>query len=303
MLTIASDIGDPVQGHAVLGRPAADFPGVRVMLPGKGLRHRPAFSLFSGTVGPAAQEQKRAIVPKGKAVVCLVHIHPVQLLLVDDGKMRGDHDSLSPDPAIVGAHGVPRKGAGRRVLPDVESPGQTGGKFQGMELGLPLKTDASGGGNGQRQPVPVLSAGADALQRAHLPFQLAGRVNGVHKGVLCLKIAGDGQLPVPLQRRLIGPPVHAGRFHAEFPDELIVDQAVLGRELCRGIPGDPGTYGIRLDEKAVNVGLRHGIRAQKPRHSPAYDQHIGRCVMLQVRKGRQRRRIRPYRIDHVYHHF
>ena len=234
----------------------------------------------------------------------LVQLQKVPAVLVQQRKVSGHDDVVGPNAAMVRDHGVLFKGPGRRVLMDGQVPGHPRRQLQRVELRLPLKADGARRGKRQRHVVRERGGNAQPLQGRQLRFQRFRLVQRVDVGGLFLKVAGkgSGQLPVTPQGRLIGLPVQAGRVRAEQPLQLSVEEAVLGGELRRRVPGDAAADGIRLDQQAVRPRLGQGIGAQDARQSSADDQNVGLRVALQWRKGRQGG-IRPERVHHVHHRY
>ena len=146
-----------------------------------------------------------------------------------------------------------------------------------MELGLAGEFDRPRGREGEGNLFHKFRPEAQLVQGLHLPVQLPPLVHGVDEGVLLLKIAVDipAQRTVLLQRPLVGLQVEPGPVHAELPDQLVVDQPVLGGELRRGVFGDAAADAVRLQQGAIHPRLSQLVSAQNSGQPAADDEHIG----------------------------
>ena len=173
-----------------------------------------------------------------------------------------------------------------------------------MELGLPGILHRSGHGEGQGRQFPEQDRGrAGSGQGIQLLLQRLPVGQGVDEAVPLLKITVDlpAQRPVTLQGRLLGLPVEPGGLRPEFPDQLPVDQSVLGGDLPGGAAGGPATDAVRFHQGAVHPGLLQHPGTQQARDPAADHQHVGLQIALQPLEAGQTGRPRPYRIDHRAH--
>ena len=210
----------------------------------------------------------------------LVKLEKVPAVLVEEGEVGGGDNRLRPDYPVVGNR--PARGQFQHlcVLKNLQSLNHSGGKFQRMELSLTGKAHCPRHGEGEGQIGGELGGEAQPLQSGQLPVQLFPVLPGVDIGVPLLKIAGDvpAQGAVLLQRRLVALQVKPGPFHAEFTDELVVNQPVLKGDFCRGIFGGPAAEPVRLHEGAADPCAGELISAEDTGHSPADNQHV--CVQI-----------------------
>ena len=77
--SVRSNIGNPVQAHAILRSPAMRNPGIGISRRGKFLQLTPAAALLSRAVTASAQQKKISRISKRQTILCLVEIHPVHL--------------------------------------------------------------------------------------------------------------------------------------------------------------------------------------------------------------------------------
>lgn len=205
--------------------------------------------------------------------------------------MGGHDDAPGVDFAVIGAGGGAHQLPDGGVLVDGQPSGELRRELEGVELGLVGEPDGPGHGKGEGQMGDKLSGGAQGLQGGQLPLQLVPPVQGVDIGVLLLEMAGDvpAEPAVLLQRGLVGFQVQLRLIRAKPPDQFIVDEPVLGRELGGGVGGDAAAQPPGLHQGAVRPGPGQHPGAQKARHAPADDEHIDAEVTVEGGKGGQLR--------------
>ena len=198
-------------------------------------------------------------------------------MLVEDGEVGGDHDPLRRNgpPAGPGPAGGQLQHLG--VLEDPQGPGDGGGELQGVKPGLPGEAHRPRHGERQGRPIHQLGGKAQLVQGGQLPLQLFPAVQGVDVIVLLGETAVHlpAQGPVFVQGLQVGRQVEAGPLRPEPPEQLVIDQAVLGGELgghaLGGAAADPG----RLHQGAVHPRPGQLVGTQQARQSSADNQHVG----------------------------
>ena len=101
-------------------------------------------------------------------------------------------------------------------------------------------------------------------------------VPGIDEGILLHEIAVHvpAERAVFLQRGLIGLQVEPRLFHPKFPDELMVDQPMLGSDLCGSALGSTAGNAVRLHQRIVHPRLLQLPGAENPRNPSANDQDV-----------------------------
>ena len=166
---------------------------------------------------------------------------------------------------------------------NMQALGNGGDEFQRMKLRLFWVPHRAGRGEGERQVFGKLRRGPQLFQRRGFPLDFAAVVPRIDVSVLFFKAAFNipAEFPVPAQRRFVGLPVQPRLFGAEFPDQLVVEQPVLGGDFGGGVFGDSAAHRFRFRKKVGDAVLMQHVCAQNARHSAADNQHVGFGVLPQ----------------------
>ena len=105
--------------------------------------------------------------------------------------MGRDDDLPGLHPPMIGHRRHPPKLGNRALLADAQPGGDLRQEFQRVKLPLPREADRPRRGEGQRQPLRQLRPVPDPRKSLNLPLEGGPVVQGVDKGVLFLKIAGE----------------------------------------------------------------------------------------------------------------
>lgn len=125
---------------------------------------------------------------------------------VENREVGGDNDPLCGDGS-AGCHRLPlRQREHLCVLEGLGLSGNGGDELERVELGLAWKAHRPRHRKGEGQLRREFRREPQLVQGRQLPVQLPPAVQGVDEGIPLLKAAVDGpaELPVPLQRLLVG---------------------------------------------------------------------------------------------------
>ena len=124
-------------------------------------------------------------------------------------------------------------------------------------------------------PVVWYLWGEDTFRLAWESFEDPETAELLNCWLIAIKVDREERPDVDrLQRRLVGLQTELGTLHAEFPYQLVVNQAVLGGDLRRGIFRDTAADAVRFHQGVVHPRLVQLIGAQKSGHTTADDGHI-----------------------------
>ena len=282
--TVLAHIGDPVQGHAVLGGPAAGDGCVGIVLGGKPLQFLPVSALLTCPVSAAPQNQGIPLTAEGQAVFRLVQIHSVKqgyifqckgigtllvqlqkiaAVLVEEGEVGGDDDLLRPDGAPVSDGGMFHQLTDGGVFVNMQVTGKGGQEFQGMEPGLPGEFYRTNSGEGKGQIFRQLRRKTQSFQGGQLTLQHRPVTAGVNIIVLLREIAVDvpAQLPIAIYSFLVGFQIQPGCLRSEPGQQLVKAQPMLRSDLGCGVFCDAAADLRRLRHQAVYPGLLQPVCA------------------------------------------
>ena len=179
------------------------------------------------------------------------------------------------------------------------------GREKSQRVELRLRREFYRACRGKRQFSSVGGFGriSEAAQRLQLGGDFLRPVEGVDIAVPRLKITvhTGAKLPVFFQRVQVGTKIKTCPLRTEPPQQLGVNQAVLGGDFGRRVPGHAAADPPSLGQKDICSALFQHIGAEKPGNSSANHQHISRTVALQPREAGQRGLCAPHRFRHSIH--
>ena len=178
----------------------------------------------------------------------LVHLQEIGPVLVEYREVGGDDDVFRPDHPLRRPGGVGPQFQDGAVLIDTQIFRHGRRKGERVELGLVWEPHRAHGRKGQGRPFRQFRRKPQGLQGAYLLLQLFPVVQGVDVGVLFLEAAVDvpAQCPVLFQRRLVSRQIQPCLLRAEPPDQLVVEEPVLGGDFGGGALGCAAADMIRL---------------------------------------------------------
>ena len=156
-------------------------------------------------------------------------------------------------------------------------------RLERVELRLPLHAESTLVRQRHGSARQLVMRDAQPLVGVPLAFEGGGGLLGVHVRRSLLEIAGNGggELPQPLDRRLVRLEVLARPVGPFLLDELVVHKAVLRGHLRRRVRRNAPTRPVFLGKHASASCLRQQVGAQNARHAAAYDQHVGAHVAFE----------------------
>ena len=177
--------------------------------------------------------------------------------------MRSRYDLFRGNHASVRNSFIPFEFKHFRVLTDVQIPGNGIQKLQGIKLCLIPEFHRSCGRQRQRQSAGVFSLEPDSFQCLQLVFDLSQCIRRIHKRICGIKIAvcSAAQLTVFVHCLKVCFKIHFRGFGPEFPNQLLIYQAVLCRNLGGGVACNTVAYPVRLDQHISDARLLKHISA------------------------------------------